>query len=174
MGGDIAVQSQVGHGSTFWLTARFANSAGAVDTVLVNVAYPAEQELKAHFAGARILLAEDDPVSVEIARTLMQEAGLHVDHAVDGVEAVEMAKRMNYDLIVMDMQMPKLGGVDAARTIRALPCRERIPIVAMTANAFAADRARCLEAGMNDFVSKPIDPEALFGTLLRWLRTGSV
>jgi signal transduction histidine kinase len=169
MGGNIGVQSQIGSGSTFWLTTRLAKSKYPADTVLAKSKSSAEYELKARFTGACILLAEDDLICQEIACALMEEAGLRVDLAGDGVEAVEMTKQTKYDLIVMDMQMPKLDGVEAARMIRSLPGREHIPVIAMTANAFPADSARCLDAGMNAFISKPVDPDMLFETLLLWL-----
>ena len=174
MGGDIGVQSQVGLGSTFWLTARLAKGVSIDEPATATNSLSAEYELKAHFSGAHILLAEDDLICQEVSRDLMQEAGLLVDLADDGAEAVEMATRTDYALIVMDMQMPTLSGIEAARAIRALPRCKHTPILAMTANVFAENRAQCLGAGMNDFITKPVNPAALFETLLRWLRNDSV
>ena len=99
----------------------------------------------------------------------MRAVGLSVDLAEDGAQAVARARQTDYDLILMDVQMPVLGGLDATRAIRRLPGRQTTPILAMTANVFAEDRAQCLEAGMNDHVAKPVDPEALFATVLKWL-----
>ena len=174
MDGDIGVESQVGLGSTFWLTARLAKGARIDEPAPATNSLSAEYELKARFSGARILLAEDDPICQEVAKDLMQDAGLRVDLAGDGSEAVEMATQTDYDLIVMDMQMPTLNGIEAARAIRGLPRCKHTPIIAMTANVFAENRAQCLEAGMNDFITKPVNPAALFETLLRWLRNDSV
>jgi PAS domain S-box-containing protein len=174
MGGDIGVESQVGLGSTFWLSTRLAKGARIDQPSPATNSLSAEYELKAHFSGARILLAEDDPICQEVARDLMQDAGLRVDLAGDGSEAVEMATRTDYALIVMDMQMPTLNGIEAARGIRALPRCKHTPILAVTANVFAENRAQCFDAGMNDFITKPVDPGALFETLLRWLRNNSV
>lgn len=129
----------------------------------------AEARLLAEYAGTRVLLAEDEPINQEVSRQLLQDVGLQVDLAADGVEAVEMARRQAYALILMDIQMPRLNGLEATQTIRALPGHEHIPILAMTANAFEEDRQRCLDAGMNDHLSKPVDPSRLYETLLRWL-----
>jgi PAS domain S-box-containing protein len=126
-------------------------------------------ELFARHHGVRLLLAEDDPTSQDVSRDLLGYVGLEVDIANNGVEAVEMSRRTRYALILMDMQMPEMDGPDAARAIRALPSGRSVPIVAVTANAFAEDRTRCLAAGMNDFMTKPVDPDLLYATLLKWL-----
>jgi CheY-like chemotaxis protein len=125
--------------------------------------------LKVRYAGARILLAEDEPINQEVSRELLESAGLIVDLADDGVEAVEQATRKDYDLILLDLQMPRMNGIEASRIIRALPGREAVPILALTANAFTGDRQKCIDAGMNDHIGKPVDPDQLFETLLHWL-----
>ncbi|MEI2781629.1 MAG: PAS domain S-box protein [Candidatus Competibacter sp.] len=133
-----------------------------------------ESTLVQRHRGARLLLAEDNPINQEVALDLLRGSGLAVDVANDGREAVALAGRTAYDLILMDVQMPVLDGLDATRAIRRLAGRERTPIIAMTANAFDEDRRACLAAGMDDHVGKPVDPEMLFATLLKWLpeRTG--
>ena len=108
---------------------------------------------------------------------LLDEIGLLVDCAVDGQEAVELVTRQQaaeqpYALILMDMQMPNMGGLEATRRIRALPDLQSLPIIAMTANAFAEDREQCFAAGMDDFITKPVKPEILFATVHRWLPGG--
>jgi two-component system sensor histidine kinase/response regulator len=132
----------------------------------------AETALRQQHRGARVLLAEDNPVNQEVAGELLRLAGLRVDVADNGHHAVAMAETRLYDLILMDMQMPEMDGLQAARAIRALPGLADTPIIAMTANAFNEDRAACLAAGMNDHVSKPVDPPLLYETLARWLEAG--
>jgi two-component system sensor histidine kinase/response regulator len=129
----------------------------------------AEEALRHRHRGARILLAEDNPINQEVATDLLRIAGLEVDVADDGEQAVAMAREGRYDLILLDMQMPVLDGLQASRRLRLLPALTSTPIIAMTANAFGEDRAACLSAGMNDHVAKPVDPTLLYDTLLRWL-----
>ena len=171
MDGDVGVISQSGEGSTFWLTVRvLKETVGAVPSAPTLAQDIAEDQLKTQFSGTRILLAEDEPINREVSLMLLEDVGLAVDVAEDGSAAVEMAKLNHYALILMDMQMPKLNGIEATQVIRTLPGYERTPIVAMTANVFNEDRQACLEAGMVDHIGKPIRPEKLFMTLLAWLK----
>ena len=169
MGGTIGVRSQPGIGSTFWFTARLERAADSSPDTSVEQAHTFEERLRRDYPGVCVLLVEDEPINREVSRDLLEEAGAVVEVASDGEEAVQRARHERYDLILMDMQMPRLNGLDATRAIRTLPGCDRVPIIAMTANAFAEDRQRCLEAGMNDHIGKPVDPEKLFATILHWL-----
>ena len=171
MGGDISVASAPGQGSTFWFTARMEKSGTSTDAPDAAPPAPnsAEAQIKARFAGVRLLLAEDEPVNQEVSRDLLEDVGLRVDLAEDGAAAVTMARQTRYALILMDMQMPNLNGVDATRAIRADSLNRNTPILDMTANAFQEDRQVCIDAGMNDHIGKPVDPDRLFETLLQWL-----
>ncbi|MDB5894553.1 MAG: hypothetical protein JWQ88_2084 [Rhodoferax sp.] len=128
-----------------------------------------ESAVREQHRGARVLLAEDNPVNQEVAADLLQAAGLVVDIASDGEQAVRLAGRGDYDLILMDVQMPRMDGLEATRLLRQDPRMAKLPIIAMTANAFVEDRQACLDAGMNEHLAKPVDPRILHEALLRWL-----
>jgi CheY-like chemotaxis protein/HPt (histidine-containing phosphotransfer) domain-containing protein len=172
MGGDAGVDSVVGQGSTFWFTACLQRGHGVVPSVADAsgaAIESAEDRLRRCCAGARLLLVEDNPVNREVALELIHAADLDADTAGNGREAVAMAAATAYDLILMDVQMPLMNGLDATRAIRALPERKATPILAMTANAFDEDRKASSDAGMDDFVAKPVDPPQFYATLLKWL-----
>jgi len=170
MDGEVGVESTPGMGSLFWFTARLGKPVAASDLNAVGIKLEqAENQLGRWHAGKRILVVDDEPVNREVARQQVEAAGLLCDEAVDGDEAVSMAAANRYAGILMDMQMPRLNGLDATRRIREIPGYGEVPIIAVTANAFAEDRARCIEAGMDDRLVKPFRPEMLFSMLGYWL-----
>ena len=169
MGGTVGVESRPGLGSTFWFTARLARHGAPGCSPEQADPAATEARLAEVARGRRVLLAEDEPISQIVAEELLTRVGLQVDKADNGAQAIAMAGQQSYDLILMDMQMPEIDGPTACRQIRRLPGCESVPIIAMTANVFSADQATCLEAGMNDFLTKPADPVLLYSTLLHWL-----
>ena len=174
MGGEVGAVSTPGEGSTFWFTAYLQKGTGTpAEKPAVNAAgEKAELVLRRAHQGRRILLVEDDKLSQEAAREMLESAGLDVDVASDGLYAVQAVQQQGsrpYDLILMDMQMPRLNGLEATRKILQMPAAASVPIVAMTANAFAEDRALCLAAGMRDFIAKPVRPDLLYTMLLKWI-----
>ena len=170
MGGESGLSSTPEAGSQFWFTARLQPGQFSPPENNLSIAPDeAEQILGSRFPQARILLAEDNPINQEVALELLRGAGLQADLAVNGKKAVEMLAAQPYDLILMDMQMPVMDGLTATRLIRQSENGQTLPILAMTANAFSEDRQRCLEAGMNDHVAKPVNPNNLYAMLIKWL-----
>ncbi|MDO3377233.1 response regulator [Geoalkalibacter halelectricus] len=169
MGGDIGVQSNPGQGALFWFTARLgrAQPAQAPHPDRAPAVRPASIA-----AGGRILLAEDNAINQRFAATLLTRMGLEVEAVDNGSVALDALAARPFDLVLMDVQMPGMDGLEATRRIRASSSpvvNSRIPIIALTAHALPGDRERCLQAGMNDYLSKPLDGAELRLALERWL-----
>lgn len=170
MGGDAGATSELGQGSRFWFTARLhLGVQGGISQAPVP-SLQAETILARDYSDRKLLLVEDDSFNQEIALIILQEIWPVVDLAEDGLQAVERVKDKCYDLILMDMQMPRMDGLSATRQIRTLPYGLDVPVIAMTGNAFVEDRNRCYDAGMNDFLAKPVRPADLFEVILKWIR----
>ncbi len=173
MGGAVGAASTPGMGSRFWFTAKLnkLDVHGATPEPLPPPAdNQAEAVLRQHYYGHHILVVDDEPINREVTVLQLQGAELVADTAADGAQALAMASKTPYAAILMDMQMPNIDGLEATRRIRQLRNHLNTPIIAMTANAFAEDKALCMQAGMNEVLIKPIRPEELFSTLLRAFR----
>jgi two-component system sensor histidine kinase/response regulator len=178
MGGEVGVTSAPGRGSCFWFTARVGKLDAAATAAIVAVGQAvqappgppraASAEQAAALAGARILLVEDNSFNQQIALEVLEEAGCSVVLANNGVEALDLLAQAQFDCVLMDVQMPVMDGLEATRRIRADPRLTGLRVLAMTATATSADRDRCLDAGMDDFITKPVQPAVLCQTVARW------
>ena len=156
MGGEVGLQSRPGEGSLFWFTARLPAAivpGGAADTTPAEDGAPAEEQLRTTFASRRVLVVDDNEVNRIVARAQLNAVGLEPDDAADGEQALALADSGAYDIILMDVHMPGLGGIEATRRIRRIERYSDTPIVALTADAFSDDRQRLLDAGMSDHLA---------------------
>ena len=168
MGGTVGAESEPGQGSTFWFTALLGYGRnGAANTI------SDKMQLGPCHAGSRILLVEDNVINREVALALLDGSSLVVDTAENGREAVAMVRSTTYDLVLMDIQMPEMNGLEATRLIRSMPnstaSSKDVPILAMTASVFSEDRQIYMAVGMNGFVAKPVQPANLFSSIAKWL-----
>ncbi len=169
MGGEAGAESRPGAGSTFWFTAALRVGHTPPPAAPAHDAASAEAALRRWCRGARVLLVEDEVVNREVALELLRKTGLQVETASDGRQALALLRQQAFDLVLMDLQMPVMDGFETTRQLRADPAFARLPVLAMTAGALDDARQACLEAGMSDFVPKPVEPRLLHSTLLRWL-----
>jgi CheY-like chemotaxis protein/anti-sigma regulatory factor (Ser/Thr protein kinase) len=183
MGGGIVFESEVGKGSTFTLRARFLKSrclaievgdGDAEDSDVASSGAVAVERRSAKVqtrSSIRVLLAEDNIVNRKVALGFLKKLGIDAMAVGDGFQAIEVLQENDFDIVLMDIQMPKMNGYEATRLIRNADSESRmaaVPIIALTAHAMEGDRERCIEAGMNDYLSKPIDIDALKAVLQKW------
>ncbi len=173
LGGEIRVDppeaAGAGTGTQFSFTAWFGPAAGPAEDPGAAAPESRRDRPVTDLAGIRVLLAEDNRINQEVALEILQGRGVEAAVVENGAEAVDAVRKGRYDAVLMDVQMPVMDGLEAARAIRMELGRKTLPIIALTAHALDGDRKRCLAEGMNDYISKPIDPEKLFRTLLRWV-----
>lgn len=173
MGGDAGVSSVPGAGSTFWFSVRLKKTAAENKAATRPQTEPAEAILRREFGNLAVLVADDDADNRYISRNLLGSVWADIDVAEDGVEAVAMASEKAYDVILLDMRMPRMDGLEAARRIRKLDGGANLLILAFTANAFPDNKAECIAAGMDDLIPKAAAAEAPFPVILDWLRRKS-
>jgi signal transduction histidine kinase/ActR/RegA family two-component response regulator/HPt (histidine-containing phosphotransfer) domain-containing protein len=177
MGGNVGVHSQLGAGSMFWFTARLGVSNKTMPTLIDQVSDAAAELLAsaqtsavmAALKVAHILLVEDNTFNQQVALEMLEEVGATVCLANNGFEALELLRQNKFDCVLMDVQMPQMDGLEATRRIRADPQLAHMRVLAMTATATTEARVRCIDAGMNDFISKPIQPALMYRTIAHWL-----
>jgi len=166
MGGEIGVSSSPGEGSTFYFSARFKNSTGQEWQSIVHQPEENGTGRSPAMQGLRVLVVEDNPVNQKLTVSILDKLGCQTIVANNGEEAVSLFKQSEVDLILMDMQMPIMGGEEAVGIIRSIPEGENTPIVALTAHAMSEDRDRYLKLGLNGYISKPIERESFVSTIL--------
>jgi two-component system sensor histidine kinase/response regulator len=167
MGGEVGVESQPGRGSRFWF--KVGLDEGGQDADSSAEYFVERRDAQSTIRNARILLAENNVFNQQVAREFLEDVGCVVQVANNGMEALEWMQKEHFDCILMDVQMPLMDGLEATRQIRANQAFAPLPVIAVTANALEEEKRRCLEAGMNDFVTKPLMPETLYAVLARWL-----
>jgi|GEM_PF-1399725 len=169
MGGDAGVESEQGKGSLFWFTAWLEAGKEFQAELLSHSSANIEKILRSQYAGAQILLVEDNEINSEITTELLDSVSLSVEAVENGRLAVEKVRQHDFDLILMDIRMPEMNGLEATQLIRQMNNKQSLAILALSANAFNEDKQACFDAGMNDFVSKPVNPDDLFSSLIKWL-----
>jgi two-component system, sensor histidine kinase and response regulator len=170
MDGEIGMESQAGEGSRFWCDIPFSLGEQVADDIAAQASGPSALDLlRSRQQPCRILMVEDNPINQEVAAILLQDAGFESVLADNGLIALNLCREQTFDAILMDVQMPVMDGLLATRQIRRLPGCQQLPILALTANVFADDLRNCIDAGMNDYIAKPVDSDKFYAVLVKWL-----
>jgi CheY-like chemotaxis protein len=173
LGGQIGFESAFGKGSKFWVRLKLSIE-GAVCSIKENFKYQLSTNINImNYTGKKVLLVEDNSVNQMVAQTILEKYSLIVTTAENGLEVIKLYQENDFDLVFMDCQMPEMDGYQATGKIREY-CENnnvsRVPIVALTANAMEGDREKCLNAGMDDYLSKPVTQKAIENMLVKWLK----
>jgi len=169
MGGKIEVESELGRGSKFVIQLELKIQQGVVVTDEIKDQLEVIDSKEADLSSKSLLLVEDNKVNQLVVKSILENTGIKIEIVENGKDAVEKVAKLDFDIILMDLRMPEMGGIEATRLIRKMPADKQIPIIALTANVASSDRSECAEAGMNDFMSKPFEAQELLNVLRKWL-----
>ena len=169
MGGKIALESELGRGSKFFIQVELKVQESEVVVSEVKNQLGIVDSKETDLSSKSLLLVEDNKVNQLVVKSILENTGIKIEIVENGKDAVEKVAKLDFDIILMDLRMPEMGGIEATKLIRKMPADKQIPVIALTANVASSDRSECAEAGMNDFMSKPFEVQELLNVLKKWL-----